>query len=70
MQPLLVITKEGQKPRLVIELSCNLNDNLAYEYSSYTSVQDAVEMACPQCWLSKLGLQLLSVLPLHLSPRQ
>ena len=56
VQPLHVIIKEGKKPRLVIDLSRNLNDDLAYEYFSYTSVQDAVNMASPHCWFSKLDL--------------
>ena len=56
VQPLHVIIKEGKKPRLVIDLSRNLNDNLAYEYFSYSSVRDAVEMASPLCWFSKLDL--------------
>ena len=56
IQPLHVIIKECKKPRLVIDLSRNLNDNLAYEYFSYASVRDAVEMASPQCWFSKLDL--------------
>ena len=56
VQPLHVIIKEDKKPRLVIDLSRNLNDDLAYEYFSYTSVQDAVNMASPHCWFSKLDL--------------
>ena len=56
VQPLHVIIKEGKKPRLVIDLSRNMNDHLAYQYFSYASVRDAVEMASPLCWFSKLDL--------------
>ena len=56
MQPLHVIVKEGKKPRLVIDLSRNMNDHLAYQYFSYASIRDAVELASPGCWFSKLDL--------------
>jgi hypothetical protein len=56
IQPLHVIIKPGRKPRLVIDLSRNLNDNLEYEYFSYSSVRDATEISTPGCWYSKLNL--------------
>ena len=56
VQPLHVIIKPGRKPRLVVDLSRNLNDHLVYEYFSYTSVGQAVEKATPGCWFSKLDL--------------
>ena len=68
VQPLHVIIKAGRKPRLVVDLSRNLNDNLNYEYFSYTTVSQAVERATPNCWFSKLDLSncFLSF-PLHSS---
>ena len=56
VQPLHVILKEGKKPRLVIDLSRNLNDHLRYEYFTYSSVDDAVEASHPGCWYGKLDL--------------
>ena len=37
LRPLHVIIKAGKKPRLVIDLSRNLNDHLEYEYFQYSS---------------------------------
>ena len=56
VQPLHVIIKAGKKPRLVIDLSRNLNDHLAYEHFTYATVLDAVERAFPGCWFGKLDL--------------
>ena len=56
VQPLHVIIKPDKKPRLVIDLSRNLNDHLRYEYFSYSSVRDATELSTPSCWFSKLDL--------------
>ena len=56
VQPLHVILKPGRKPRLVIDLSRNLNQHLAYEYFTYSSVRDAMEQSTPNCWYSKLDL--------------
>ena len=71
IQPLHVIIKEGKKPRLVIDLSRNLNDHLRYDYFHYSSVDDAVEASHPGCWYGKLDLSncFLSF-PLHPSVRQ
>ena len=71
IQPLHVIIKEGKKPRLVIDLSRNLNDHLEYEYFQYSSVDDAVEASHPGCWYGKLDLSncFLSF-PLHPSVRR
>lgn len=68
IQPLHVIIKTGRKPRLVIDLSRNLNDNLEYRYFSYSSVREAAELSTPLCWYSKLDLSncFLSF-PLHAS---
>ena len=56
IQPLHVIIKPGKKPRLVIDLSRNLNDGLQYEYFAYSSVRDAVDLSWQDCWYSKLDL--------------
>ena len=71
IQPLHVIIKAGKKPRLVIDLSRNLNDHLEYEYFSYSCVDDAVEASHPGCWYGKLDLSncFLSF-PLHPSVRK
>ena len=71
IQPLHVIIKAGKKPRLVIDLSRNLNDHLEYEYFNYSCVDDAVEASHPGCWYGKLDLSncFLSF-PLHPSVRR
>ena len=56
IQPLHVIIKPGKKPRLVIDLSRNLNDHLEYVYFSYSTVQQAAEQSMPNCWYGKLDL--------------
>ena len=56
VQPLHVIIKPDRKPRLVVDLSRNLNDHLTYEYFRYTTVSQAVEKATLNCWFSKLDL--------------
>ena len=56
VQPLHVIIKTDKKPRLVIDLSRNLNDHLHYEYFSYSTVRDATELSTPGCWYGKLDL--------------
>ena len=40
VQPLHVIIKPDKKPRMVIDLSRNLNDHLQYEYFSYASLRN------------------------------
>ena len=68
IQPLHVIIRPDRKPRLVVDLSRNLNSNLVYEYFSYHTVCQALERATPGCWFSKLDLSncFLSF-PLHSS---
>jgi hypothetical protein len=68
VQPLHVIIKPGKKPRLVIDLSRNLNDHLRHERFRYASVLDTIERSFPGCWYGKLDLSncFLSF-PLHLS---
>ena len=70
IQPLHVIIKPDKKPRLVIDLSRNLNSHLQYEYFSYSSVRDAAELSTPGCWYGKLDLSncFLSF-PLHPTAR-
>ena len=68
IQPLHVILKPGRKPRLVIDLSRNLNQHLAYEYFTYSTVRDAMEQSTPNCWYSKLDLtNCFLSFPLHSS---
>jgi len=55
-QPLHVIIKDGKKPRLVIDLSQNLNDMLQHVPFSYSTVRDAVALSSPECWYGKLDL--------------
>ena len=70
IQPLHVIIKPEKKPRLVIDLSRNLNDHLEYEYFSYSSVREAVERSTPGCWYCKLDLtNCFLSFPLHPSAR-
>ena len=71
IQPLHVIIKAGRKPRLVIDLSRNLNDHLQYESFRYSSVDDAVEASFPGGWYGKLDLSNYFVsFPLHPSVRK
>lgn len=56
IQPLHVILKENKKPRVVIDLSRNLNPYLEYNYFKYSCVEDAVDLSYPNCWYAKLDL--------------
>ena len=56
LQPLHVIVKEGKKPRLVIDLSRNLNSSLHYEYFRYSSIDDAIAISHRGCWFGKMDL--------------
>lgn len=56
VQPLHVIIKDGKKPRLVIDLSRNLNQLLPHEPFHYTSVNDAVLLSSSGCFYSKLDI--------------
>jgi len=56
VQPLHVVIKEGKKPRLVIDLSRNLNQFLKYQYFSYSNVDNAVAISSQGCWYGKLDL--------------
>jgi hypothetical protein len=56
VQPLHVVTREGRKPRLVLDLSRNLNDLLDNEHFSHQTLLDAVAHSYPQCWYGKMDL--------------
>lgn len=56
VQPLHVILKQGKKPRLVIDLSRNLNELLPKVKFHYASVQDAVRLSTHGCYYSKLDI--------------
>jgi hypothetical protein len=56
VQPLHVVIKDGKKPRLVIDLSRNLNDLLSNDSFNYTSIRDAVRISSDQCYYSKLDI--------------
>ena len=56
VQPLHVIIKDGKKPRLVIDLSRNLNQLLPDQAFSYASVKDAVHLSSHKCFYSKLDI--------------
>jgi hypothetical protein len=56
VQPLHVVIKDDRKPRLVIDLSRNLNSYLHYEHFSYSTVEEAAELSWPGCWYGKLDL--------------
>ena len=56
VQPLHVIIKKNKKPRLVIDLSRNLNDHLPSVPFSYSTVESAVKQSYQYCWYAKLDL--------------
>ena len=56
VQPLHVILKPNKKPRLVIDLSRNLNELIPHRDFHYTSIQDAVKLSYPGCFYSKLDI--------------
>ena len=71
VQPLHVIIKAEKKPRVVVDLSRNLNDHLEYEHFTYSCVDDAVEASYPGCWYGKLDLtNCFLSFPLHPSVRR
>lgn len=56
VQPLHVIMKQGKKPRLVIDLSRNLNQLLPHTSFKYTNIHDAVLLSTHHCFYSKLDI--------------
>ena len=55
-QPLHVIDKAGRKPRMVLDLSRNLNDLIDKEAFTQQSFQDAVDLSFPGCYYGKMDL--------------
>jgi hypothetical protein len=56
IQPLHAVVKPASKPRLVVDLSRNLNPYLHMESFQYASIDDAVALSSPGCWYGKLDL--------------
>ena len=56
VQPLHVVTKTGRKPRLVLDLSRNLNDLLDHDSFKPQRFQDAVDASTPGCFYGKMDL--------------
>ncbi|MEI6882232.1 MAG: reverse transcriptase domain-containing protein [Bacteroidota bacterium] len=56
IQPLIVIEKPGKKPRLVLDLSRNLNDFTPPAPVQYDSVEAAILLARPNDWFAKHDL--------------
>ena len=54
VQPLHVVTKKGKKPRLVLDLSRNLNGLWEPQPFKYQSFDRAVELSAPGCFYAKL----------------
>lgn len=54
--PVHVVVLEGKKPRLVVDLSINLNGFLKYEYFPYVSVAEAASAARELCFFAKLDV--------------
>lgn len=53
LQPLHVIIKDGRKPRLVLDLSRNLNDHLPRYKIRYEGIDHALSNCTPGCWFGK-----------------
>jgi hypothetical protein len=56
VHPLHVVTKDGRKQRLVLDLSKNLNQFIPQIPFRYQSLSDAVSMASPGCWFAKIDI--------------
>lgn len=56
VHPLHVIIKPEKKPRVVIDLSRNLNGFLQYTYFRYDNIETAVARSSAGCWYGKLDL--------------
>lgn len=66
VQPLHVVIKPNKKPRIVIDLSRNLNDHLPDRPFKYSSIRDAVRLSFPNCWYAKLDISnCFLTFPLH-----
>jgi hypothetical protein len=53
LQPLHVIIKDGRKPRLVLDLSRNLNEHLPRYKIKYEGIDHALANCTPGCWFGK-----------------
>ena len=53
LQPLHVIIKDGRKPRLVLDLSRNLNEFLPKYKIKYEGIDHALANCTPGCWFGK-----------------
>ena len=56
LQPLHVVTRAGRKPRLVLDLSRNLNDFVQAEHFKHSSIDDAVKLSTPGCYYGKMDV--------------
>jgi hypothetical protein len=71
VQPLHIILKDGRKPRLVLDMSRNLNDHLFDYRLRYETVEAAVKLSSPGCWYGKHDLSACYLsFPVHLAYQQ
>ena len=56
VNPLHVVLKPGKKPRVVLDLSRNLNDDITKHPFTYQSIDQAVALATPGCYFGKHDL--------------
>jgi len=56
LQPLHVVERAGRKPRLVLDLSRNLNDLLDAHPFHHQSLDDAVALSSPGCFYAKMDI--------------
>lgn len=56
IQPLHLILREKSKPRIVVDLSRNLNEFIRKVDFHYASIEDAVIQSFDHCWFGKLDL--------------
>src|SRR5256885_3482609 len=71
VQPLHIVIKDDRKPRLVLDLSRNLNEWLDLKQLKYEDLDVAVAMSTPMCWYGKHDLSdcYLSF-PVHMESRK
>ena len=56
VHPLHIVLRDDRKPRLVLDLSRNLNAHLPHQHVRYQRLDDAVAKARPNCWFAKLDI--------------
>ncbi len=56
LQPLHVVERHGRKPRLVLDLSRNLNDLIDAHPFRHQSLDDAVALSSPGCFYAKMDI--------------